>query len=209
MYKARRAGRWSCLTHITVLVDRVVKERRKSGRRVRLGHQRIAQPNRPTARSCDCVLPSAIPSDSRERRMVGPGFSEWTNTAKARPLFPGHYQPHVPADSGFYDLRVPETRVAQASMAREYGVEAFCYWHYWFAGRRILERPYRRRCCGRGEPDFPFCLGWANQTWSGIWHGAADEILIEQTYPGPKTIIAPLRAPCSGVPRSTLCPCRR
>ena len=114
----------------------------------------------------------------------GKGFTEWTNTAKARPMFPGHYQPHVPADLGFYDLRVPETRAAQADMAREYGIEAFCYYHYWFAGRRIIERPFNE-VLASGHPDFPFCLCWANQSWTGIWYGAPNRILIEQTYPGP------------------------
>jgi lipopolysaccharide biosynthesis protein len=113
----------------------------------------------------------------------GTGFTEWTNTAKAKPLFRGHYQPHVPADLGFYDLRVPETRAAQAELARKYGVEAFCYYHYWFAGKRILERPFSE-VLASGQPDFPFCLCWANQTWTGIWHGAPNRILIEQTYPG-------------------------
>ena len=115
----------------------------------------------------------------------GPGFSEWTNAARARSLFRGHAQPHLPADLGFYDLRLSESREAQAELARRYGVEAFCYWHYWFAGRRILERPYDEML-SNGRPDFSFCLGWANQTWSGIWHGAQDRILIEQTYPGPE-----------------------
>lgn len=113
----------------------------------------------------------------------GKGFTEWTNTTKAKPLFWGHYQPHIPADLGFYDLRVPETRAAQADMARHYGIEAFCYYHYWFAGERLLERPFEE-VLASGQPDFPFCLCWANQTWSGIWHGAADKVLIEQTYPG-------------------------
>jgi len=113
----------------------------------------------------------------------GNGFTEWTNTAKAKPLYKGHYQPHVPADLGFYDLRFPETRVAQADMARKYGVEAFCYYHYWFAGRQLLERPFNEVLTS-GEPDFPFCLCWANQTWTGIWHGAQNRVLIEQTYPG-------------------------
>jgi hypothetical protein len=113
----------------------------------------------------------------------GPGFSEWTNVAKARPLFPRHVQPHIPADLGFYDLRLPEAREAQADLARRYGVEAFCYWHYWFAGRRLLERPYTEMLAS-GRPEFPFCLGWANQTWTGTWHGADDRILVEQTYPG-------------------------
>jgi lipopolysaccharide biosynthesis protein len=113
----------------------------------------------------------------------GAGFTEWRNAAKARPMFRGHYQPHVPADLGFYDLRVPETRLAQADMARRYGVEAFCYFHYWFGGRRILERPFNE-VLSSGQPDFPFCLCWANQTWTGVWHGAENRILIEQTYPG-------------------------
>lgn len=113
----------------------------------------------------------------------GKGFTEWTNTAKAKPLFEGHYQPHVPADLGFYDLRVPETRKAQADLARDYGIEAFCYYHYWFAGKRLLERPFNE-VLRSGEPDFPFCLCWANQTWTGIWHGEPKRVLMEQTYPG-------------------------
>jgi hypothetical protein len=113
----------------------------------------------------------------------GKGFTEWTNVAKATPLFAGHYQPRVPADLGFYDLRVPEVRTVQAEMAHEYGIEGFCYWHYWFAGKRLLERPFAE-VLKSGEPKFPFCLAWANQTWTGIWHGAPDRILIKQTYPG-------------------------
>ena len=112
------------------------------------------------------------------------GFTEWTNVAKAKPLFRGHKQPKLPSDLGFYDLRVPEVRVAQADLARAHGVEAFCYWHYWFGdGRRLLERPFSE-VLASGEPDFPFCLAWANQTWTGVWHGAPDRILIEQRYPG-------------------------
>ncbi len=113
----------------------------------------------------------------------GRGFTEWTNVARARRRYPGHYQPHVPADLGFTDLRVPETRQAQADLAREYGIEGFLHWHYWFAGRRILERPVDEMLAS-GEPDFGFALAWANQTWSGIWYGAPDRVLIEQTYPG-------------------------
>lgn len=113
----------------------------------------------------------------------GKGFTEWTNVARANPLYRGHYQPHIPADLGFYDLRVPETRIAQAELAREYGIEGFCYWHYWFGGRRLLERPFNE-VLKSGEPKFPFCLGWANDSWSGIWHGCPDRILMEQTYPG-------------------------
>ena len=113
----------------------------------------------------------------------GKGFTEWTNVAKAKPLFKGHYQPRIPADLGLYDLRVPETRIAQAELAQEYGIEGFCYWHYWFAGKRLLERPFNE-VLKSGEPNFPFCLGWANDSWSGIWHGSPDKILMKQTYPG-------------------------
>lgn len=113
----------------------------------------------------------------------GKGFTEWTNTGKARPLFAGHRQPKVPADLGYYDLRLPEARAAQAELAREYGIEAFCYYHYWFGGRRLLERPVDE-ILASGEPDFPFCLCWANESWTGIWHGAPKRVLIEQTYPG-------------------------
>lgn len=114
----------------------------------------------------------------------GAGFTEWINVAKARPRFPGHYQPRMPGELGFYDLRVPETRQDQVDLAREHGVAAFVYWHYWFGnGRRILERPFQE-VLQSGRPDFPFCLAWANQTWSGVWHGAPGKVLIAQEYPG-------------------------
>ena len=132
-------------------------------------------------------LPSICHSSIRSRRMIGGrgrGFTEWTNVAKARPLYHGHVQPRLPADLGFYDLRVAETRQAQANMARGCGVEGFTYWHYWFGhGRRILERPFEE-VLATGQPDFPFSLAWANQSWTGIWHGSPKTVLIEQTYPG-------------------------
>jgi lipopolysaccharide biosynthesis protein len=137
------------------------------------------------ARAVSFYLPQYHPTPENDE-WWGPGFTEWTNAARARPLFPGHHQPHLPADLGFYDLRLPEAREAQAALAREYGVEAFCYWHYWFgAGRRILERPFSE-VLATGSPDMSFCLGWANQTWTGVWHGAADRVLLEQRYPGPE-----------------------
>ncbi len=114
----------------------------------------------------------------------GRGFTEWTNVAKAKPLFRNHAQPVVPSDLGFYDLRVPEVREAQASLAKSCGLEGFCYWHYWFGeGRRILERPFEE-VVRSGKPDLPFCLAWANQSWTGIWHGSPKKVLIEQKYPG-------------------------
>jgi hypothetical protein len=112
------------------------------------------------------------------------GFTEWTNVTKAVPLFRGHWQPRLPADLGFYDLRVPEIREQQAQLAGYAAVEGFCYWHYWFgSGRRILERPINE-VLASGKPDFPFCFAWANQSWSGIWHGRPNEKLMDQTYPG-------------------------
>lgn len=120
----------------------------------------------------------------------GKGFTEWTNVGKAKPLFFNHYQPRVPADLGYYDLRVAETRKAQAEMAREYGVEGFCYWHYWFGnGKRLLERPFNE-VLESGEPDFPFCLAWANESWRGFHHGLKRrEVLIEQLYPSKQDYI--------------------
>ena len=96
----------------------------------------------------------------------GKGFTEWINVAKAKPLFRGHYQPRIPADLGFYDLRLPEVREQQALLAREAGIEGFCYWHYWFShDKKLLELPFQE-VLQSGKPDFPFCLGWANHNWT-------------------------------------------
>lgn len=96
----------------------------------------------------------------------GKGFTEWTNVGRAKPRFKGHYQPKVPADLGYYDLRVPEVRQQQAELARKAGVEGFCYYHYWFGkGKQLLERPFAE-VVSSGAPDFPFCVCWANHTWS-------------------------------------------
>ena len=136
----------------------------------------------PAARAIAFYLPQYYPIPENDE-WWGTGFTEWTNAAKALPLFRGHYQPHIPADLGFYDLRVPETRIAQAKMARKYGIEAFCYYYYWFAGRRLLDRPFAE-VLESGQPDFPFCLCWANHSWTGVWAGCPGRTLIEQTYPG-------------------------
>jgi len=111
----------------------------------------------------------------------GKGFTEWTNVTKARPLFRGHYQPHLPADLGFYDLRLPDTREAQAELAREYGIYGFIYFHYWLHGRRLLGRPFDE-VLSSGRPDFPFCLSWANHNWTRVWDGEAHHVLLAQTY---------------------------
>ncbi len=111
----------------------------------------------------------------------GTGFTDWVNVVRARPRFRGHYQPHLPGALGFYDLRLPETREAQAWLAREHGVEAFCYYHYWFSGRRLLDRPFRE-VLESGRPEHEFCLCWANEDWTRRWDGREGDILVSQQY---------------------------
>lgn len=111
----------------------------------------------------------------------GKGFTEWRNVAKTRPRFRDHYQPHLPSDLGFYDLRLPEVQLAQAALAQHYGIHGFCYYHYWFHGKRLLERPVEQ-LLQLGKPDFPFCLCWANESWNRRWDGFETEILMEQRY---------------------------
>jgi lipopolysaccharide biosynthesis protein len=111
----------------------------------------------------------------------GKGFTEWTNVVTGRPRFDGHYQPHLPSDLGFYDLRLEEARVAQAVLARQYGVDGFVYYHYWFMGKRLLGRPLDDMRASR-TPDFPFALCWANESWSRAWSGREHDVLMQQTY---------------------------
>ncbi len=111
----------------------------------------------------------------------GKGFTDWLNVAKAKPRFPGHYQPHLPADLGFYDLSHEEVRIAQAELASSYGINGFCYYHYWFNGKMLLEKPFNE-VLQSGKPDFPFCLCWANENWTRTWDGLDKECLISQNY---------------------------
>ena len=136
------------------------------------------------ARVIAFYLPQFYPTQENDI-WWGKGFTEWTNVGRAQPLFRGHYQPKVPADLGYYDLRIPEVRVQQAEMAKSYGIEGFCYWHYWFAGRRLLDRVFKE-VVESGKPNFPFCLCWANHSWyQKTWDpNKPNKLLIEQTYPG-------------------------
>lgn len=136
-------------------------------------------------------LPQFYPTPENDE-WWGKGFTEWTNVSKAKPLFKGHYQPRIPADLGYYDLRLPEVREQQAELAREAGIEGFCYWHYWFGnGKRLLARVWDE-VIESGKPDFPICLGWANHSWyAKLWDNrCSDKLLMEQTYPGMDDYVA-------------------
>ena len=111
----------------------------------------------------------------------GEGFTEWRNVARATPNFARHYEPHVPSELGYYDLRDPATRAAQVALAQAHGIAGFCYYHYWFSGKRLLERPLDETLA-TGQPDFPLCICWANENWTRHWDGRDDEVLIAQAY---------------------------
>jgi hypothetical protein len=128
------------------------------------------------------VLPQFHPIPENDA-WWGEGFTEWTNVRKAKARFPGHRQPRVPRDGRYYDLLDPATHDWQAEFARSHGLAGFCYYHYWFAGRQLLEKPLNA-ILRRGAPDFPFCLAWANQAWTRTWDGGDRDVLMPQTYGG-------------------------
>lgn len=111
----------------------------------------------------------------------GKGFTEWTNVTKATPRYKGHHQPNLPADTGFYDLRLPQARQLQADLAKEYGIYGFCYYHYWFNGKQLMEAPVND-ILSSDQPDFPFMLCWANENWTRNWDGCFTDVLIKQEY---------------------------
>lgn len=120
----------------------------------------------------------------------GEGFTEWNNVSRAKPFFPGHWQPRRPGPMGFYDLRVPATMNKQFELARRYGLDGFCFYYYWFNGKKLLEKPLEMLMAGETDP-FPFCICWVNETWTRSWDGMSGEVLIEanQTLEGTKAFI--------------------
>lgn len=111
----------------------------------------------------------------------GKGFTEWTNVKKAVPLYPGHDQPHIPLNDNYYNLLDDDTKIWQANLAKKYGVYGFCYYHYWFKGKKLLEKPAEQMLKNKSI-DLPFCFCWANENWSRNWDGGNREIIVEQDY---------------------------
>jgi hypothetical protein len=169
----------SPVARVSGLVPRLPESANGQSPRIPLDNP-AAHRARDSVRLIAFYLPQYHPIPENDR-WWGEGFTEWRNVVKARPLFPGHGQPQLPTDLGFYDLRLAQSRQEQADLGRRHAIHGFCYYHFWFHGKRLLERPFNE-ALDTGQPDFPFCLCWANEPWSRRWDGSETDVLQPQSY---------------------------